>query len=243
MLCILPFEPRAYEGTGVPRASSATRSPRGRSRRRRRPTATELGLPAGADHHRARPGEPSERDSAGSSRPCWRRPSGSARATRTRSSSCPVAPTLARATLEPYLAAHAGLDVTLVDGRTEEVVGASDAALVKSGTSTLEAALMLRPMVVVYRLSWLSYLVARAPRADCPLRPGEHPGGSGPRPRAAPGRGEPGADGGGGRAAARRTRRPRGAARPGSARCARRSGEPGAPRRVAEEVDAMGVTR
>ena len=49
----------------------------------------------------------------------------------------------------------------LVDGQTEEVVGASDAALVKSGTSTLETALMLRPMVVVYRLSWLSYLVGR----------------------------------------------------------------------------------
>jgi lipid-A-disaccharide synthase len=61
-----------------------------------------------------------------------------------------------------YLVAHPGLDVTLVDGRTDEAVGASDAALVKSGTSTLEAGLMLRPLVVVYKLSWLSYLVARA---------------------------------------------------------------------------------
>jgi lipid-A-disaccharide synthase len=74
----------------------------------------------------------------------------------------PVAPTLARSALEPYLATHRTLEVRLVDGRTEEVVGASDAALVKSGTSTLEAGLMLRPMVVVYKLSWLSYLVARA---------------------------------------------------------------------------------
>jgi len=73
----------------------------------------------------------------------------------------PVAPTLAREQLAPYLASHRTIEVTLVDGRTEEVVGASDAALVKSGTSTLEAALMLRPMVVVYRLSWLSYLVGR----------------------------------------------------------------------------------
>ncbi len=40
-------------------------------------------------------------------------------------------------------------------------MGASDAALVKSGTATLETALMLRPMVVVYRLSWLSYLAAK----------------------------------------------------------------------------------
>ncbi len=49
----------------------------------------------------------------------------------------------------------------LLDGRADEAVGASDAALVKSGTSTLETALMLRPMVVVYKLSWLSYLVGR----------------------------------------------------------------------------------
>ncbi len=73
----------------------------------------------------------------------------------------PVAPTLRRDEVELYLAAHRTIDVKLVDGRTEDVVAASDAALVKSGTSTLEAALMLRPMVVVYRLSWLSYLVAR----------------------------------------------------------------------------------
>jgi lipid-A-disaccharide synthase len=73
----------------------------------------------------------------------------------------PVAPTLSREAVEPFLASHATLDVKIVDGRAEEAVGASDAALVKSGTSTLETALMLRPMVVVYRLSWLSYLVAR----------------------------------------------------------------------------------
>jgi lipid-A-disaccharide synthase len=59
------------------------------------------------------------------------------------------------------VAAHRTLEVKLVDGRTDEVVGASDAALVKSGTSTLETAIMLRPMVVVYRFSWLTYLVGR----------------------------------------------------------------------------------
>jgi lipid-A-disaccharide synthase len=73
----------------------------------------------------------------------------------------PVASTLTSAALAPYLARHQSLDVRLLDGRAEEAVGASDAALVKSGTSTLETALMLRPMVVVYKLSWLSYLVGR----------------------------------------------------------------------------------
>jgi lipid-A-disaccharide synthase len=73
----------------------------------------------------------------------------------------PVAPTLAEETLRPALARHATLDVLLVRGRADEAVGASDAALVKSGTSTLEAALMQRPMVVVYRVSWISYLLAK----------------------------------------------------------------------------------
>jgi lipid-A-disaccharide synthase len=41
------------------------------------------------------------------------------------------------------------------------VIGASDAAVVKSGTAVLEAALMERPFVVVYRMAPISYLVAR----------------------------------------------------------------------------------
>jgi lipid-A-disaccharide synthase len=74
----------------------------------------------------------------------------------------PIASTVREADLREHLARHATLEVKLVDGRAEEVVGASDAALIKSGTSTLEAALMARPMVVVYRFSWLSWIIARA---------------------------------------------------------------------------------
>jgi lipid-A-disaccharide synthase len=44
---------------------------------------------------------------------------------------------------------------------TAAALGAADAALVKSGTAVLEAALLLRPMVVVYRLAWPTYLLAR----------------------------------------------------------------------------------
>jgi lipid-A-disaccharide synthase len=73
----------------------------------------------------------------------------------------PVAPTLAEESLRPFLASHATLEVKLVSGRSEEAVGAADAALVKSGTSTLETALMRRPMVVVYKMSWLSWLLAK----------------------------------------------------------------------------------
>jgi lipid-A-disaccharide synthase len=54
-----------------------------------------------------------------------------------------------------------GLEPVLVQGRAAEVVGASEVALVTSGTAALEAGLMLRPLVVVYRVSALSALLAR----------------------------------------------------------------------------------
>jgi lipid-A-disaccharide synthase len=42
-----------------------------------------------------------------------------------------------------------------------ELLGFAHAALTKSGTSTLECALSLTPMVIAYRMSALSYLIAR----------------------------------------------------------------------------------
>ncbi len=53
------------------------------------------------------------------------------------------------------------LEKVLVHGKAAEVVGASDAAVVKSGTAVLEAALMERPFVVVYQVAPISYLVGR----------------------------------------------------------------------------------
>ena len=72
----------------------------------------------------------------------------------------PVAPGLDRGPVERAFAAR-GLRPTLVDGRAAEVVGASDVAVVASGTATLETALMLRPMVVVYRMSALSWVIGK----------------------------------------------------------------------------------
>jgi lipid-A-disaccharide synthase len=51
-------------------------------------------------------------------------------------------------------------DVVFVD-RAEQALLAADAAVVASGTATLEAALASTPLVVVYRTSWLSWLAAR----------------------------------------------------------------------------------
>ncbi len=74
----------------------------------------------------------------------------------------PVAPTLDRAALEARIAGTPGLPpVHLVDGRAREALEAADAAVVTSGTATLEAALAVRPMVVVYRMSWVTWALAK----------------------------------------------------------------------------------
>jgi len=72
----------------------------------------------------------------------------------------PVASTIPR---EEILQRFQGRTVTpvLVEGRAPEAVGASDAAVVASGTAALEAGLMARPFVVVYRVSFLTYLMGR----------------------------------------------------------------------------------
>jgi lipid-A-disaccharide synthase len=160
MLCILPFEERFYEGTGVSARfvghPFAEKPPPG-SRERYR---AELSLPGSRTTIALVPG--SRQSELRRIFPAMLEAAERIKALRPDAQFVvPVAPTLARADLEPFIAAHRTVDVKLVDGRTEEVVGASDAALVKSGTSTLEAGLMLRPMVVVYKMSWLTYLVGR----------------------------------------------------------------------------------
>lgn len=68
-----------------------------------------------------------------------------------------LAPGLDRAVLEPL----AG-PVRVAQDDTYNVVHAADLVVVASGTATLETALLERPMVIVYRMAWLSYALARA---------------------------------------------------------------------------------
>jgi lipid-A-disaccharide synthase len=55
----------------------------------------------------------------------------------------------------------AGGRVVTVEGRTDDVLASADAALVASGTVTVQGALHECPMVVVYRLSPLTYRVGK----------------------------------------------------------------------------------
>ncbi len=74
------------------------------------------------------------------------------------------APHLDGALFAPLAALQGGGDpplVAVVEGRTDDVLAAADVALVASGTATVQAALHRCPMVVVYRLSPLTYALGR----------------------------------------------------------------------------------
>jgi lipid-A-disaccharide synthase len=51
--------------------------------------------------------------------------------------------------------------ISIVEEDRYEAAGAADLVWTASGTATLETALLSRPMVIVYRMSWLTYTIAR----------------------------------------------------------------------------------
>jgi lipid-A-disaccharide synthase len=53
------------------------------------------------------------------------------------------------------------LDVQVIQGEVYRVLKACDVALIASGTATLEAAILESPMVIAYRVSFLSYWIGR----------------------------------------------------------------------------------
>jgi lipid-A-disaccharide synthase len=72
----------------------------------------------------------------------------------------PVAPSLSMAEIRQKLSARSD-DLRLVAGDAPQVLACSDFAVVASGTATLEAAIVGTPMVVVYKVTPLTMLLAR----------------------------------------------------------------------------------
>ncbi len=74
----------------------------------------------------------------------------------------PMASARVRSVFEQRMAATpASPPIQLVDGQAQRVLAAADAAIVASGTATLETLLSSRPMVVAYRLGALTAFLLR----------------------------------------------------------------------------------
>ena len=69
------------------------------------------------------------------------------------------APTIDAAEFAPFVSSASG--AVLVRDRTDDVIASADVAITASGTATVQCALHERPMVVVYRLSPLSYRLGK----------------------------------------------------------------------------------
>ncbi|MDX1380776.1 MAG: lipid-A-disaccharide synthase [Xanthomonadales bacterium] len=69
-----------------------------------------------------------------------------------------------RPAFETAAAAHPGVHCEVVEGRALDVMAAADVVVCASGTATLEAMLVKRPMVVVYRVSPATWAMGRSLR-------------------------------------------------------------------------------
>lgn len=73
---------------------------------------------------------------------------------------CVCASTIDRGEIAASLA-HPAVRIPVVGENRYDAMYAADLVWAASGTVTLETALLGRPMIIIYRLSWLTYLVAR----------------------------------------------------------------------------------
>lgn len=71
----------------------------------------------------------------------------------------PSANAARHAQLDALLADYHDLPVTLVEGHSQQVMAAANVVVMASGTTTLEALLLKRPMVIAYKMASLSYAI------------------------------------------------------------------------------------
>lgn len=72
----------------------------------------------------------------------------------------PLAPTVEEDDLIPFIE-NSGMDIKVLRNFTYDLIHSSMLVVVASGTATLEAAILGKPMVVVYRTSWFNYIIGK----------------------------------------------------------------------------------
>ena len=73
----------------------------------------------------------------------------------------PLAPTILLSEIAPYLSRFPELNIQLIQNQTYDAIQNSHAVITASGTATLEIALLGLPMVIIYKLSPLSYFILK----------------------------------------------------------------------------------
>jgi len=73
----------------------------------------------------------------------------------------PLAPGIPKTILSPWMK-NISVPVIVVEGFTYDAMNLSELLIAASGTATLEGAILGKPMVIIYKVSLLSYWIARA---------------------------------------------------------------------------------
>ena len=73
----------------------------------------------------------------------------------------PLAPGISPSILSPYLKDQS-VPMKIVEGWTYDVMNLSELLITASGTATLEGAILEKPMLIIYKVSYLTYLIGRA---------------------------------------------------------------------------------
>lgn len=162
MLCVFPFEPALYQGSGVeahfvghPLADHIPVEVDAADARSRLLTQLSGRSQAASKWVAVLPG--SRRSEVEYLMPTFAKTIAElARRQPTWGFVVPAAPGL-RPAIEACLVGLDRTRVHVLDGQSHTVLAASDLVLVASGTATLEALLFKKPMVIAYRMAWLSW--------------------------------------------------------------------------------------
>ena len=73
----------------------------------------------------------------------------------------PIASSPCRILIQKQIQAYSTLPLRCLEGHSQSAMQAADLVILASGTATLEAMLLKKPMLICYRLSWLSYQCLR----------------------------------------------------------------------------------